>query len=118
MEIDKQKFKQAVALKENGNLNEAKTLLLQLHEGCPEYVQVLAVLGHVYMKLNQQEDAIIYFKKAINLRPTMEAVSVGLFHCLLKLDRVDDAFNEMRRFLSLSESKEYTQLLADINKGS
>jgi predicted Zn-dependent protease len=62
------------------------------------------------------EEAISYFQQAVVLRPDSEAVSLGLFHCLWESDRMDDAFDEMKRFLTGNESEEYKRLLADINK--
>jgi tetratricopeptide (TPR) repeat protein len=71
-----------------------------------------------FIKWNRLQDiqgALPYFMEAVELAPRNEKASVGLFHLLLKLGRVDDAFDEMRRFLKLRPSEMYSEYLRDIN---
>ena len=112
----RKRFNAAVALKEVGDFDGARTLLLQLHEDAPESSAVATVLADVCWELKQLDEAVSFFQKAKALNPDSEAVSLGLFHCLWELGRTDDAFNEMKRFLANNESEEYTRLLADINE--
>jgi predicted Zn-dependent protease len=100
----------------SGDLLRARQILLKLHRSDPESAAILAVLGHACFKLNFLDEAIEFFRKAISLAPDLEAVSLGLFHSFWKADRTDEAFDEMRRFLSEYESDEYTRLLADLKK--
>ena len=53
-------------------------------------------------------------KRAVELSPRSELASVGLFHSLWDLGKVNQAFAEMRRFLRLSDSPEYSKLLRDL----
>jgi Tfp pilus assembly protein PilF len=56
---------------------------------------------------------------AITIRPASELASLSLFHTLKHLDRINDAFAEMRRFLALRpESHEYQLLLEELDEHS
>ena len=112
----KPEFDEAVKAKESGDLFRARQILLQLHRSDPGSTAILAVLGHTCFKLNLLDEALEFFRKATLLTPHSEAASLGLFHSLWKADRTDEAFDEMRRFLSEYESEEYTRLLADLKK--
>jgi hypothetical protein len=60
----------------------------------------------------------VSFRPATEKAPTSEGASLGLFHTLLEAGRSDEAFNAMRRFLSLAESPEYRRLLLEIRQAS
>jgi tetratricopeptide (TPR) repeat protein len=66
-------------------------------------------------RLHDTEGALPYFMEGVALAPRHEKASLGLFHMLLELGRVDDAFDEMRRFLKLRPSEMYSEYLRDIN---
>jgi hypothetical protein len=51
----------------------------------------------------------------VALSPKSELASLGLFQSLNDIGRKDEAFTEMRRFLSLSKSDEYNRFLHDVN---
>jgi predicted Zn-dependent protease len=78
----KKKFSAAVKFKEAGELKTAREMLIDLADEDPNSTAILAVLGDVYWDLKELEKAVSTFKRAIELAPTLEAVSLGLFHCL------------------------------------
>ena len=108
----------AVRLKESGQLEAAKNILIRLAEEKPESTAILAVLGDVYWDQGQLDDAVQTFRRAIVLSPTLEAVSLGLFHCLWKLGRRDEAIEEIKRFQMISDSQDYRDIIEEINKES
>lgn len=112
----RERFDEAVRLKESGNFDAARRVLLELRNDDPSSLAILAVLGHVCWEMKRLNEAITFFQEAVALRPDSEAVSLGLFHCLWESERIDDAFAEMKRFLADYESEEYERLLADINQ--
>jgi len=61
------------------------------------------------------ESALEHFQKAVNLAPKSEAYSLGLFHVLWGQGRREDALDETKRFMSVSESDEYRKIVAAIN---
>ena len=110
-------FDAAVKAKDAGDLPGSRQMLVRLHQTDPHSAAILAVLGHVCWESNLLEEAIESFRKATILKPQADAVSLGLFHCLFKVGRTDEAFDEMRRFLSEYDSEEYTRLLAELKGG-
>jgi len=109
-------YDEAVRSKESGDLTTAKNILQALHLKNPKSPAILAVLADTCWELNQLNEAIIYFSMATNLRPKLEAVSLGLFHCLWESDREEEAIDEIKRFLSEATSEQYEQLLKDLTE--
>ncbi len=48
------------------------------------------------------------------MRPMKESFSLGLFHCLWDMEKKVEALEEMKRFITLTPSDTYRQILADI----
>ena len=112
----KQEYSKAVKFKETGQLDAAKKLLIDLAEKDPKSPAILAVLGDVYWEMGILEEAVNTFKRAVELAPTLEAVSLGLFHCLWKLGRREDALVEIKRFQSVADSEDYREIVKEINE--
>jgi predicted Zn-dependent protease len=112
----KEQMSVAVELKEAGQLQAAEEILARLNREDPESATILAVLGDVYWDLGRLSDAVITFSRATRLSPTLEAVSLGLFHCLWKLGRQDEAMEEIKRFQTISDSQDYRDIIEEINK--
>jgi predicted Zn-dependent protease len=110
------RFKEAIQLKELGSLGASREILLDLYYANPTAFGVVVVLGEVCWEMGLMNEAVAYFEKGIEFRPESEAASLGLFHCLLEIGKNDEAFNEMRRFLTIADSDEYRRLLNDINR--
>ena len=72
------------------------------------------VLGHVFMCMNDYVKSAECFQKVVKDAPFSELASLGLFHSLIDLGKIYEAFKEMQRYLKLSESDEYLQLLTDM----
>lgn len=77
---------------------------------------ILAVLGDVCWDLGELENAVSIFKSAVELSPALEAVSLGLFHCLWKLEKRMEALEEIKRFQSISDSEDYRRIVKEINE--
>ena len=71
-------------------------------------------LGFLYTETRNDRKAAAAFRKAVALSPRSELASLGLFHSLWRIGRVDAAFNEMRRFIKSTDSPRYRQLLRDM----
>jgi len=59
--------------------------------------------------------ALEHFQKAVSLAPKSEMYSLGLFHLLWGQGRREDALDETKRFMSVSDSDEYRKIVAAIN---
>jgi predicted Zn-dependent protease len=68
-------------------------------------------LGFLYAEARQDGKAAQAFRKSTRLSPRSETASLGLFHSLWRTGNTDAAFNEMRRFVKLSDSPQYRELL-------
>lgn len=112
----RKQFSEAVKLKESGQLESAKKILLDLAEKDPTSTRTLAVLGDVCWDMGVLNEAANVFKRAIELAPTLEAVSLGLFHSLWKLGRREEALDEIKRFQAISDSEDYREIIKEINE--
>jgi len=59
-------------------------------------------------------EAASAFEHAVELAPKLEAVSKGLFHCLWEMGQRDKALEEIKRFQSISDSKDYREIIREI----
>jgi tetratricopeptide (TPR) repeat protein len=110
------RFQAAVIAKDSGDLKTAREILSLVTFEDSNSSAILAVLADTHWELGDLEAAVDCFRKACKITPTLEAVSLGLFHCLWKLQRFDEAFEEVKRFQSISDSKDYREIIEEINK--
>lgn len=109
-------FDEAVRLQDNGDLISAKEKLLSLASIDPQSAAIFAILGDVYWEMGLLEEAVKVFKRAIELAPKLEAVSLGLFHCLWKLGKRNEAAEEVKRFMTISDSANYREIIDAFNR--
>lgn len=114
----KDAFTAAQKLRERGDFQAAKEILLDLSKKNPKSPAVFCVLGDIYWDMEFREEAIEAFRKAVHLSPKLEGPSLGLFHCLWQLTRYEEAFEEMKRFQTISDSKDYRAIIKAINESS
>lgn len=100
-----------------GELNAARAELESLATRNVENAQVIGMLGVVLKGLGRIDEAAQYLRHTVHLAPRSERASIGLFHCEVRLGRVDSAFEEMRRFLKIRDSEEYRRLVDEILQG-
>jgi tetratricopeptide (TPR) repeat protein len=112
----KKQYSEAVKLHEAGQFESAKKLLLDLAEKDPKSTAVLAILGHVCLDMGDLDGAVSIFKRAVELSPTLEGVSLGLFHSLWKLEKHVEALEEVKRFQSISDSEDYREIVKEIKE--
>ncbi len=111
------RFERAVQLRDSGHKEEAELILAGLVRECPDDLDVRIVYGGMLFRSKCYADALPHFQKILESRPMIEVASLGLFHCLGKLGRGEEAIKELRRFSSVVGSKgEYRRLLEDVSK--
>jgi predicted Zn-dependent protease len=106
----KDRFQEAVELKNQGRSEEAEQKFKDLFVMNPASASVHALLADTLWNQGQLTRAIASFRKAVELAPKSEMASLGLFHTLLESGDREGAIVEMDRFLSLSDSEEYQAL--------
>jgi predicted Zn-dependent protease len=114
----KDRFKEAVELKNQGRLGEAEQKFKDLLVMNPASASVHAFLADTLWDQGQLPRAIASFRKAVELAPKSEMASLGLFHTLLESGDKEGAVVEMDRFLSLSDSEEYQALAQQLRNES
>ncbi len=77
---------------------------------------LLGGMQHYYR--DDPKAALPYFQKAVALSPRTEKASLGLFHALWSLDRVDEALEEIKRFQLLTNwsSQDYWEIVDEIRE--
>jgi predicted Zn-dependent protease len=110
----RRRFDEAVRLRDEGCLGQAEKSLSELGEDYSGDPTINLVRAGILFSMDKFPEALRLFDTITKLQPRSELASRGLFHSLWKLGRHDEAFEEMKRFLSISESEDYRQLLKDI----
>ncbi len=111
-----ERYNKSIALWRAGLLGEAIEGLLELSQTHPKLATIFGVMGAIHREAGDWDKAVECFQRTVQLSPKSELASRGLFHTLMKLGRKDEAYNETRRFLSVSKSEEYEHLIKDINE--
>jgi tetratricopeptide (TPR) repeat protein len=112
----REKFQQALDLKNSGDLESAYTLLSDIASKNPNSAPALGVLADVAYSKGLIQEAAEWFRKVTILSPKSEMASLGLFHSLFDLGDTNGAFDEMKRFMSIQHSDEYELLLSEITE--
>src|SRR5688572_30702685 len=123
-DIADQLFRQATALRDQERYAEAREACIGALRALPQ--QASMAHGAVYRETGLTHDlegdtaeAVHWFARARDLRPTCELTSVALFHALYGLGRLDEALEEAGRFCLIRESPRYGELfelgLADVS---
>ncbi|MGD0096468.1 MAG: hypothetical protein ABSB60_08235 [Terracidiphilus sp.] len=95
---------------------------LQIMTAVVEEFPVLAMghgyLGWILSRSARYRDAIAHCRVGTQLSPESERVSLLLFRVLLAAGERDLAFEEMKRFLAVGKSEEYSKMLAEWKENS
>jgi predicted Zn-dependent protease len=118
MAFTKHQRKQWALAQERSRLDDVPgtlQILRDLVAEMPESAMLNATFANTLKAVNDIEPAIEHFQTAVKLAPTSELYSLGLFHMFWSQGRHDDAFNETKRFMAISDSADYRQIVAEIN---
>lgn len=116
MKTYQDQFEEALRLREQGDLPEAQRILEGLVASQPRSAALFAVLGDLYWDLGFLDKSISSFRTATQIATRSEDASLGLFHTLWQAGREDEAFDEMKRFMNISNSEEYRELIKNMIK--
>jgi predicted Zn-dependent protease len=112
----KTSYAEAVKLKDTGELEAARGLLLELSIKDPRSAAIALMLGDVCGKMSRFDEAIAALRRAVDLAPKSEGVSLNLFHYLWDLGKKNEALEEVKRFMSVGDSKDYREIVKEINE--
>lgn len=94
-----------------GNLEKTAEILGILAAKNPGNGPLLAVYANALTDIGMHTKALYYFQQVVAKHPESELYSFGLFHCLLDLDRKEEALAEMNRFMSVGDSSDYREIM-------
>jgi len=106
---------EAIALRNAGDVNGAREILAGILSATKKCPSAYVVLGGIQWDAGESDNALASFRAATRLDPTMEMASLPLFHILMEIGLVDEAFSEARRFLAVADSQEYSRLIWELN---
>ena len=85
---------------------QAHDLLISIIQAQPENKAALLMLGGYYFDVGKLAEAEMIFEQLVLLEPGTGQFSIALFNTLWKQQRLDEAFEEIRRFLSVADKTE------------
>ncbi len=109
-------FNRALRLRDSGDWLGAAAILERIDAEYPNKAAVLGMWGSIYFHLKDWERAIALYRRTVSLSPKSELASLCLFHSLRNVGKYEEALVEMGRFLSVSDSAEYRQLIKEMNE--
>lgn len=99
--------------------DEARMCLLEILKEDPTNKAALILLGGSYYSMEKYAEAEMVFERLILLEPGVGQFSIGLFNTLWRMDRQEEALEEIKRFLSNAdqdaENETIGQYIAIIN---
>ncbi|MDH5388220.1 MAG: hypothetical protein OEY06_07215 [Gammaproteobacteria bacterium] len=111
-----QKAKQFV---DEGLHDEARMCLLEVLKEEATNKAALIMLGGSYFSMEKYAEAEMVFERLILLEPGIGQFSIGLFNTLWRMNRQEEALEEIKRFLSHAdqevENDTISQYIAIIN---
>ena len=111
-----QKAKQFV---DEGLHDEARMCLLEVLKEEATNKAALIMLGGSYFSMAKYAEAEMVFERLILLEPGIGQFSIGLFNTLWRMNRQEEALEEIKRFLSHAdqevENETISQYIAIIN---
>jgi predicted Zn-dependent protease len=110
----RERFDEALALRDAGELQHARRILEQLFVEHPERPPIVGVLAGLRYELGDYSSAAEAARVSVRLSPKSELASLTLFHAAMKLNELDAGFAEVARFRSNKHCLEYDRVLSEM----
>lgn len=94
---------QARKFLEQGQSDQAHEILINILQSDPDNKSALLMIGGYYFSANQLPEAEMIFEQLILQEPGTGQYSIALFNTLWKQNRMDEAFEEIRRFMATAD---------------
>lgn len=101
----------AKVLLEADKADEARLALLDILHKEPDNPTALLMLAGAYFYAQMYEEAELVYKRLIEAEPGSGMLSIAMFNTLWKLDRHEEAFSEIRRFISKADKVQERETL-------
>lgn len=115
-------LQRAATLRDSGDLEGARTLLVSVVEEFRDRAGFWLVLGDIQKELGDMRAAVASFRNAVELAPEHEVASHSLLCVLWRLGRAGDddaegdALAEIRRYRSATGSDSYDSIIAELHE--
>ena len=117
-------LQRARQLIEAGNNDKARLVLLELLKEEPENQAALLILGGSYFAAGRYVDAEMIFERMVLLAPGSGKISIALFNTLWKMERREEALEEVKRFMQSADAdmefetiEQYQAIISAIEQG-
>ncbi len=113
---DRELFEKAQEL---GRMKDEPKLLLVLQklvENRPDIAILHGSLARSFEQNGDLEAAEVEFRKAVELDPESELLSLNLFIHLKDKNRYVEALDETKRFMLISDSEDYREIVKEISE--
>ncbi|HEU5457577.1 MAG TPA: hypothetical protein VFU68_03055 [Terracidiphilus sp.] len=108
-------IKHALYLDSKGETESAVQHLLALTKEFPTAASLHGYIALLLSRAGRLDEAINHGRQAIQLSPKSEKASLVLFGSLWIAGQHMNAIDEMKRFLALKPSEEYSKIIKDWN---
>ena len=105
--VEKKKLADAGRFCDARDFRAAAEIMTDLVGKRPDSAPLRAVLANMLWQSGDLKKAEKEFRRATDLRPKSELFSLGLYHCLMDRNETDKAFEEMKRFIEISDSRNF-----------
>lgn len=117
---NEEKLQQAQEFIAANQHDEARMCLLEILKEDATNKPALIMLGGSYFSMEKYAEAEMVFERLILLEPGVGQFSIGLFNTLWRMDRQEEALEEIKRFLSNAdhdlENETIGQYIAIVNQ--
>lgn len=103
---------QAKSLVQTGEQTQSRMLLLKLLEQDAENITALMMLGGSYFSEGKYSEAEMIFERLVLLEAGSGQASIALFNTLWKLQRHEEALEEIKRFTTHADPNTEYQTIA------
>lgn len=105
-------LQKGIELYQQQRLSDAIVQLNGLAKKFPDSAKAWGYLGFLYREASRLPQALKCFRRTVDLSPSSERASLGLFFTLRRLGKLDEAFKELGRFALHGKPVRYLELVA------
>jgi len=103
--------RRALRLRDEGKLEEASEIFLDLANRHPRVAGPRGVLAGLYYRLGRFSESADCFRRAVEINPRSELANRGLFHALWRLGKNEEAIAVIRNYTELTGSDVFLDIL-------
>lgn len=111
-EYIEQKLHNARSLSTAGQHQDARICLLEVLKEDPNNQTALIMLGGAYFAMEKYPEAEMVFERLVLMGPGIGKYSIALFNTLWKMDRQEEALEEIKRFMLHADKVEEAETIA------